>query len=519
MNKLFRYICLLIATFWLLACTPDALPTSGPEPSYPPDGGDVQVVVELGVAGMPDGGDSRVSGTSHTGSSSRSSADPRQGDYSDTHMVAGELMRNWLVVICDKENRIIDMVKNGAYEDAETERSQDQFWERMTPGTYVFYSFANIQASELGLADKQKGDMLPSGYFEEQKYSVKIPSLTFADHWSDFSLDYFPQGIPMSNKQVINITHNTQSIQLEVVRMVAKMTLSLTNVTSHDITLKGLTLSDMTPSTIDDNLMLLPTADATDAEGNVHVSAPNLAITEEQKQVSVYTPLNTSDSEGGLGSSSSQGYVILKNGGKMNICFYVNESEAAAENKYFVLQLLTSDGVITTSGGQSSATGVADEEVNHRYAMLNWRQICRNDYRVIPISLDDYAIQWKVEAFSSIGVLPKVEDDGENLTITFGNYGEFHMIPSVKQLSTGKTVDSWNVSNCKCEEVVSTPSGINSIFDVAPTWVTSANRIEGEMGNRSGTAIYRVSMQVKKPDDTQITLTRKVRFVMNEVHF
>lgn len=489
---------LVLATCWLMACTPDDGPVVGPEPM--PEAS-MKVELHLGIAAQEG-----TATPERTASQAHSRA-----DYSDTYMVAGELMRNWLVVITDKENQIIDIVRNDAYGSGETERSADDFWERMTPGVYTFYSFANIQASELGLDDKKKGDYLPYGFFENQKYSVKVPSLVFTDHWSDYPLDYFPHGIPMSNKQVVEVTENTKSIDLEVVRMLAKMTLTLTNTTSHDVSLQGFTLSDVTPSTIDDNLMLLPADDATDDKGVVHVSTPHLAITESQKQVASYVPQESSDalpqpsSSAQSQSSSSHNFVIQKNGGTKNICFYVNESEATAENKYFVLQLHTTDD--------------ANTEVNRRYAMLDWRQICRNDYRVIPISLGDYAIEWKVEGFTPIGVLPEVEDDGENLTITFGTYGEFHIIPAVKQLSTGKAVDSWDIINRKCEEIVSTSSGAYGIFDVAPSWTLSGSRIEGEMGNRSGTAIYKVSMDVRLPDDTKITLARKVRFVMNAVQF
>ena len=474
---------LVLATCWLTACTPDDGPVVGPEPM--PEAS-MKVELHLGIAAQ-DGIATQDGIASQVHS---------RADYSDTYMVAGELMRNWLVVITDKENQIIDIVRNEAYGSGETERSADDFWERMTPGVYTFYSFANIQASELGLDDKKKGDYLPYGFFENQKYSVKIPSPVFTDHWSDYPLDYFPNGIPMSNKQVVEVTENTKSINLEVVRMVAKMMLTLTNTTSHDISLTGFTLSDVTPCTIEDNLLLLPAADETDEKGEVHVGSPNLAITELQKQVASYVPQE---------SSSSHNFVIQKNGGTKNICFYVNESEATAENKYFVLQLHTTDDTNT--------------EVNRRYAMLDWRQICRNDYRVIPISLGDYAIEWKVEGFTPIGVLPEVEDDGENLTITFGTYGEFHIIPAVKQLSTGQTVDSWDISNRKCEEIVSTPSGAYGIFDVAPSWTPSGSKIEGEMGNRSGTSIYKISMDVRQPDGIKLTLARKVRFVMKAIQF
>lgn len=45
----------------------------------------------------------------------------------------------------------------------------------------------------------------------------------------------FQNGYPMSNKQVVNIIDNQQVINLEVIRMVAKVQLSITNATDHDM--------------------------------------------------------------------------------------------------------------------------------------------------------------------------------------------------------------------------------------------------------------------------------------------
>lgn len=56
----------------------------------------------------------------------------------------------------------------------------------------------------------------------------------------------FENGYPMSNKQMVNITDNQQVINLEVIRMVAKVQLFITNATDHAINLKTITLSDVT---------------------------------------------------------------------------------------------------------------------------------------------------------------------------------------------------------------------------------------------------------------------------------
>lgn len=471
MRKLLYLLSWGLVTFILMGCVPDANPAIDSGDSS--DGATRQVEICLGVA-------------------SDATAGTRAGsDYTDVNMQAGELMKNWIIVMVDADGRIVDIVKNGPYDAGETERSQDSFWKRMKQGTYTFYSFANLTPSEIGIDTYRVGDTLPAGFFEQMKCSVEIPSLVFADHWSDFDNDYFPHGIPMSNKQVVTIGKDTKAVNLEVIRMVAKVVLQLTNNTDHDITFKGLTLSDVTPN-VADNLMLLPGKDETDEQGIVHVSDANLATT--QKQTVVYASM-------ALGTGHD--YVVKCRGQAVtNICFYINESKATDENKYHILQLQTIDS-------DHSST-----EINRRLAMLNWSKICRNDYRVIPIKLDDYSIEWNVQSFTPIGVLPQIEDDGENLTITMGYYGEFHIIPTVRQLSTGyySAVQSGSFKWV---------TGSRDIFDVEPRWSLHGKRVEGEMANLAGSSVYALTLTVNKDiyGKEQITLTRKVRFVMNPVNF
>lgn len=470
MRKLLYLLSWGLVTFILMGCVPDANPAIDSGDSS--DGATRQVEICLGVA-------------------SDATAGTRAGsDYTDVNMQAGELMKNWIIVMVDADNRIVDIVANGPYDAGETERSQDSFWKRMKQGTYTFYSFANLTRKEIGIDTYRVGDTLPAGFFEHMKCSVKIPSLFFADHWSDFGNDYFPQGIPMSNKQVVTIGKDTKAVHLEVIRMVAKVVLQLTNNTDHDITFKGLTLSDVTPD-VADNLMLLPGKDETDEQGIVHVSDANLATT--QKQTVAYASMV-------LGTGHD--YVVKRNGQAVtNICFYINESKATDENKYHILQLQTIDS------DHSSMV------INRRLAMLNWSKICRNDYRVIPIKLDDYSIEWDVQSFTPIGVVPQIEDDGENLTITMGYYGEFHIIPKVRQLSTGynSAVQSGSFKWV---------TGSKDIFDVEPQWSLHGKRVEGEMANLAGSSVYALTLTVNKDiyGEEQITLTRKVRFVMNSVN-
>ena len=60
--------------------------------------------------------------------------------------------------------------------------------------------------------------------------------------------------------------------------------------------------------------------------------------------------------------------------------------------------------------------------------------------------------------------------------------------------------------------------GVN-IFDSSPAWVPSAYRLEGEMGNRTGSAIYTMKIKVKEQNglDMYPIISRKVRFTMKHV--
>lgn len=308
-------------------------------------------------------------------------------------------------------------------------------------------------------------------------------------------------GYPMSNKQVVNITDNQQVINLEVIRMVAKVQLSITNATDHDIVLKSITLSDVTQNG-NQNIKLLPNVDLANKLKGV-----NLADGVAKETIT----LEADDNNG----------ITIGEGATQKAYFYMNESlvdkGADGGNRYFILSLTTVD----------AATGATS---NHRYAMLSWNEIRRNDYLKIPIKLEDYQIRWTVEAFSPIGVLPKVKDDGENLSLDFGYYGEFHIKPEVIKLSrTGSqtlSVSEWQMGMDETgsegwklqEQYPQGEDGVN-IFDSSPAWVPSAYRLEGEMGNRTGSAIYTMKIKVKEQNglDAYPIISRKVRFTMKQI--
>lgn len=479
-KKIYYYICIW-AVCLLAACSAGDDATSFPGQADAEN----QVGVTLQLSAL----------SSQTSQSSRSSL-TRAAWETDTEAMPGEMMKSWFVVVV-QNGTIEKIITSDLKSLGVTELEKDQVFVELNKGETTFYSFANIKPEDIGLdASTSVGQSLPAD-FDEKTYQMDGNCQLF----HQLMTPDFQNGYPMSNKQVVNITDNQQVINLEVIRMVAKVQLSITNATDHDIVLKSITLSDVTLNG-NRNIKLLPNVDSAN------------------KLKGVNLPDGVAKGTITLTAAENNG-IAIEERAKQTACFYMNESlvdkGADGGNRYFILSLTTVD----------AATGTTS---NHRYAMLSWNEIRRNDYLKIPIKLEDFQIRWTVEAFSPIGVLPKVKDDGENLSLDFGYYGEFHIKPEVIKLSrTGSQtlpVSQWQMGTDATgsdgwksqEQNPQGEDGVN-IFDCSPAWVPSAYRLEGEMGNRTGSAIYTMKIKVKEQNGlgTYPIISRKVRFTMKQV--
>lgn len=479
MAKIYYYICIW-AVCLLAACS------AGDEATSFPGQADVEnrVGVTLQLSAL----------SSQTSQSSRSSL-TRAAWETDTEAMPGEMMKSWFVVVV-QNGKIEKIITSDLKSLGVTEVEKDQVFVELNKGKTTFYSFANIKPKEIGLdAITSVGKLLPAD-FDEKTYRMDGNSKLF----HQLMTPDFQNGYPMSNKQVVNITDNQQVIELEIVRMVAKVQLSITNATDHAINLKTITLSDVTLNG-NQNIKLLPNVDS---NNQLQVNLPNSA-----KKGTI--TLTAAENDG----------ITIEARAKQTACFYMNESlvdkGADGGNRYFILSLTTVD----------AATGVTS---NHRYAMLSWNEIRRNDYLKIPIKLEDYQIRWTVEAFSPIGVLPKVKDDGENLSLDFSYYGEFHIKPEVIKLSrTGSqtlSVSEWQMGTdatgsdgwTRKEQNPEGADGVN-IFDSSPSWIPVTYRLEGEIGNRTGSAIYTMKILVRQKNGLGLNpvISRKVRFTMKQL--
>ena len=478
-KKIYYYICIW-AVCLLAACS------AGDEAASFP--GQVDSANRVGVT-------LRLSALSSQTSPSSRTSQTRAAWETDTDALPGEMMKNWFVVVV--QNGKIEKIITSDLKSGVTEVEKDQVFVELNKGETTFYSFANIKPEEIGLdASTSVGQPLPAD-FDEKTYQMDGNSKIFHQSMTPDLKD----GYPMSNKQTVDVVDNQQVINLEVIRMVAKVQLSITNATDHDIVLKSITLSDVTLNG-NRNIKLLPNVDSANKLKGVNladgVAKGTITLTADENNGMTIEPRNS-----------------------QTACFYMNESlvdkGTDGGNRYFILSLTTED----------AGTGAI---TNHRYAMLSWNEIRRNDYLKIPIKLTDYQIRWKVEAFSPIGVLPKVKDDGENLSLDFSYYGEFHIKPEVIKLSrTGSqtlSVSEWQMGTdatgsdgWKLQE--QNPQGADgvNIFDASPSWIPVTYRLEGEMGNRTGSAIYIMKILVRQKNGLGLNpiISRKVRFTMKQL--
>lgn len=348
----------------------------------------------------------------------------------------GEMMHNCFVVIV-QNGKIQSIVQRDFTEEVE----QTSLKAKAELGNATFYSFANITPAELGITMTTTPAEIESKYYKVEGNTAQLSA----------------KGIPMSNKQTVNITSKKQQVDLEVIRMMAKVELNFTNDTGYDLSIKSVKLTDITDNAAD-NVSLLPMKDAL---GNV---VPNIndAATYKDYTVSIG------------GTSGTQ----VKNGGTLQTTFYVNES-VARNPKYFVLSINTDKGTVT-----------------NRIAMTEWSKIARNDYLVIPVKLVDYRIELEPQVFTAIGVIPELNYDGDRITATFKSYGEFHLKLHVIKRSDNTELNNWTFKGIRTLEADPAGGEGTSIYDEEPYFETRTKTFEGCISPRKGYAIHEINVEI-----------------------
>ena len=393
--------------------------------------------------------------------------------------IDAENMKSWVVAFV-KDGKVVSYAENTDVS-ADKRIQDDVIIKNLVKGeTYQVYSFANLTATELGIA---------------KDAPVNFDSKNWKMNGNGFNAS--TKGIPMSNKQEVKIAASGKpdKTELWVVRMLAKVTLKFKNPSKTDLIIKDITISDITKNSSEngdkENIKLLP--NHTDADHEQVVCTPNLveqAATENYtytlpaaKTIPAKTDTYTSENE---------------------ISFYVNESKAGNTSKYFIINLNTSAGV-------------------KRYALFqDWTTIARNDHHILRISLDDYKLKFDVQSFSAIGLYPSITDYGTTLSYTcYYPEEEFHIQPKVVHADDTDVSGTIDYSKVKWDLIqedgmadeAAAKDNAKKVFKILPKWDATTGYFEGTFNDDAADkqqALYKVSVPV--PGETDKYLIYKILF-------
>lgn len=394
--------------------------------------------------------------------------------------VDAENMKSWVVAFV-KDGKVVSFAENTDV--SANNRIKDEVTIKDLPkgDTYQVYSFANLTATDLGIAKDATVD------FDSKKWKM-----------DGNGFDVTTKGIPMSNKQEVTIdaSGKPDKTELWVVRMLAKITLKFKNPSATDLVIKDITISDITKNSSEngdkENIKLLPKH--SDADKDQVVCTPNLVglTATESYQYTLPSPktiaANTSD------------YTE-----ENEISFYVNESAAGNTSKYFIINLKTSAGV-------------------KRYALFkDWTTIARNDHHILQIKLDDYKLKFDVQSFTAIGLYPSITDNGTTLSYTcYYPEEEFHIQPKVVKASDDSEVSGtidynkvkWElIQEDGMADAAAATANAKKVFKVLPSWDSTTGYFEGTFNDDNADkqrALYQVTVPV--PGETSKYLTYKILF-------
>ena len=380
----------------------------------------------------------------------------------DTNATDDEMMNIWVVVLTDNSD-VVQKVFACKPTNTDGQREIDEVCQ-ISKGDYHAYSFANISVAKvadlLGITITMPTMSADNTVYEATAVSgtvnadkaVTVNGNNFNKFTSSDDNGFDSYGIPMSNVQTIAATDTEKD--LIVVRMLAKIKLSIENKTGAEQHIKYATISNVTKNEAN-NLKLLPNWTSTTGKDNMDAQhgdlQPNLNATPTTEEITIPDIATTE---------------ALANNATREVTFYINECKKPTE---FYLTI-----------GLGDATNTNE----YRYALIDnkgkttaddgkWDYIARNDYRIIPITLDDYKFELIPYDFPPIGVYPVSVSEIDNVNhiynFTFHDYGHFHLLPKVTKTSDNSIVEYSSAT---------TPSGTAWTLNTnwAGSWFTAATK-------------------------------------------
>lgn len=369
----------------------------------------------------------------------------------DADAVEGEWMKSW-VIVAVQDGKVEKVMRSTPYSG---EREHDAYTTmHLETGSTTFYAFANLtdeQEVAIGLKTKN-ADGTYSDADLTGKEAPAFASKTLAIDGNQATVDAINggYGIPMSSKattftiEAVTTSPPYKTYEIELVRMVAKIQVVVQNTGPvaqkvGRIVIEGVTKNPSAATTDaggnpvaadPDNLCLLPGDEQTVPDGITVAGSGvwrsvNLNGTPTTPATTTFTydvpaserevPASTVDADG------------TRKPGERVFSFYVNESQMTptADNPSYLVTVYGGNGEYSTNTKKS-------------FSFTNFTKIARNEIHRLPVELFGLDLEFDVEAFTAIGVLPTCTERPDYALIDLGMYGSFHITPYLREWATGK---------------------------------------------------------------------------------
>lgn len=459
------------ALMGVIGCSNDELPdTEQPDASPQP------ITIRLDVAALP----------------SLNAHNSRSWQYAEGN-VPGENIQSAFTLMFDDKFRIERILvlrgegndlKTVGMVDEKNPAAKDGLF-RTTTGEKSFLTFVNIPRKEVEAAYAKKlnhtnpdlnfkfkvGESFAS---DEARNALSEMSIAVcADAFNTTSLSK-THGIPMTgwHKAMLTYrTHNLRTFTVYALRMLSKLQFDFTNELGQKVKINSIEVDRLTD-------------DATETNGNVkpfpHPATPlgptDLTVTVKPSLLATATQspkkftVNNSEIEPGQKASCS---------------FYVNETDVP--NNVFHQFTLKLNLTLADGTTQQVRYALVSNEANE------WNYIARNDWRIIPILLQDYKLELVPQDFPPIGVLPAaVKSENDVFTCIFHASGDFHLKPQLVQYSTGKVVQTWE----KSEPLFETLTPNDALYSKKPDWSALEGCIHGSFAsNQTGRSVHTLTLK------------------------
>ena len=372
-----------------------------------------------------------------------------------------ELISDWWMLVVDASGKIVELVEHDP--SVSTPLRNEEFELDLPTGTYDFYTFGNISQDKVktlaGLASDafDVGNTMPN--LSDVAYNI---TTDFANGTLQTALT---NPIPMSGKQTKTFTKAKEQVELELIRMLAKMKFEFRNASSKKITLHNLTIKPLNEGVIP----LLPNYET-------------LTYDNEKDPVLLSDATTVKDGKTISFPASTELDAKSYDNKSETLYFYLRESLAKSHpTGHFMISMKVDRNAV-------------EEPLLFALSDPKYTGINRNDYWQIPIKFTDYVVKMDVNFYPPIGGYPAVisEEKQDEFYCKFSTQGVFELLPSVYNNATS----TYLVYPEYDYEITSVTDATPSIFTVMPHKDSVTGEILAELNTNTGTACVNVKVTV-----------------------